>query len=238
MTYMFSELTSINSFALWNDEFAGLGKTQLQYSVDGKTYATLMTITPKASEFAPAGRSFPIWRKCSRSALTEMLFFRLVIADCPGPPRRKSTYRGCGIGEVAFSAEERSRPIPGRPDHSYRSSACSLAVIWHSTGPFCLDGPAAEAFQLTPARQNEKSFRPCLVQIGIWLDELPCPQELHRIHQRLGCGFHIRLNASILVKIGMAFGIGAEVADVSADVGLVARLKSCRCPRANRSECA
>jgi hypothetical protein len=104
-------MISINSFALWNDEFAGLGKTQLLSSVDGNSYTPLMTITPKASKFAPAGKVVPYLAQVFPFNLSDMLFFRLVIADCPGPPRRESSYRGCGIGEVAFSAI-----IPPVPD--------------------------------------------------------------------------------------------------------------------------
>lgn len=115
ITYRFDELTFINSFALWNDEFAGLGKTQLQYSTDGGSYTTLMTTTPKHSTFAPAGKVVPYLAQVFPFTLTEMLFFRLVIAGCPGPPRRESTYRGCGIGEVAFSA---ILPPPGPPDNN------------------------------------------------------------------------------------------------------------------------
>lgn len=103
VTYKFAELMSINSFALWNDEFAGLGKTLLLSSEDGTNYTPLMTIKPKPSKFAPAGKVVPYLAQVFPFKLTDMLFFRLVIANCPGPPRGYS-YRGCGIGEVAFSA--------------------------------------------------------------------------------------------------------------------------------------
>lgn len=115
ITYKFSEVMSINSFALWNDEFAGLGKTKLQYSADGNTYSTLLTITPKPSEFAPGLEVVPYLAQVFPFSLTDMLFFRLVIADCPGPPRGYN-YRGCGIGEVAFSAI--LPPPPGPVDNN------------------------------------------------------------------------------------------------------------------------
>ena len=106
VTYGFSALTFINGFALWNEEFAGLGTTHLEYSVNGSTYTYLDTIIPVRSTFASGTTSVPYSAQLFSFSLTEMLFFRLVIEDCPGPPRRaRSSYRGCGIGEVAFSAE-------------------------------------------------------------------------------------------------------------------------------------
>lgn len=105
VTYGFSELTSINAFALWNEEFAGIGTTQLLSSLDGLTYTLLSTITPVRSTFAPGSTIIPYSAQVFSFDLTSMLFFRLVIANCPGPPSGQSSYRGCGIGEVAFSAE-------------------------------------------------------------------------------------------------------------------------------------
>jgi hypothetical protein len=105
VTYGLSALTSINAFALWNEEFAGIGKTQLFSSTDGLTYTLLSTITPVRSIFAPGTTIVPYSAQVFSFDLTSMLFFRLVIENCPGPPRNSgSTYRGCGIGEVAFSA--------------------------------------------------------------------------------------------------------------------------------------
>ena len=61
VTYGFSALTSINGFALWNEEFAGIGTAQLLSSVDGITFTPLITIKPVASKFAACrqGRSLP-----------------------------------------------------------------------------------------------------------------------------------------------------------------------------------
>lgn len=105
VTYGFSALTSIDGFALWNEEFAGIGRTQLLSSEDGDTYTLLDTITPVRSIFNYGSTIIPYSAQVFSFDLTSMLFFRLVIENCPGPPRSaRSSYRGCGIGEVAFSA--------------------------------------------------------------------------------------------------------------------------------------
>jgi hypothetical protein len=113
VTYGFSALTSIDAFALWNEEFAGIGTTQLLSSVDGHTYTSLGTVTPMRSTFAPGNTIIPYSAQVFSFDLTSMLFFRLVIANCPGPPSSQSSYRGCGIGEVAFSAV--LRPVGNNP---------------------------------------------------------------------------------------------------------------------------
>ena len=110
--YGFSEAVSINGFVLWNEEFAGIGKTELLSSIDGITYTLLSTITPKPSKFAPAGKVIPYLAQVFSFDPTIMRFFQLLIYDCPGPPAKESSYRGCGFGEVAFSS------APPRPSDS------------------------------------------------------------------------------------------------------------------------
>lgn len=101
VTYAFSALTSINGFALWNEEFAGIGTTQLWWSAAiGGEFTFLDTVTPLDSAFGSPNYLAQIFKFDP----IDMLFFRLVIENCPGPPRRASNYRGCGIGEVAFSS--------------------------------------------------------------------------------------------------------------------------------------
>lgn len=112
ITYGFSALTSINGFVLWNEEFAGIGTTQLWSSIDGKNYTLLSTITPKPSTFAPAGRIVPYLAQVFSFDPTLMLYFKLLIFDCTKPAANKDSYRGCGIGEVAFS----SAPPSSNPD--------------------------------------------------------------------------------------------------------------------------
>ncbi len=106
--YGFSGPIAINGFVLWNEEFAGIGTTQLLSSIDGVTYTLLDTITPKPSQIAlPGGAVVPYLAQVFSFDLTTMLFFKLLIYDCPGPPAKISSYRGCGIGEVAFSSAPR-----------------------------------------------------------------------------------------------------------------------------------
>jgi hypothetical protein len=104
ITYGFSGPIAINGFVLWNEEFAGIGTTQLLSSIDGTAYTLLSTITPEPSMFAPTGKVVPYLAQVFSFDLTTMLFFKLLIYDCPGPPANQSSYRGCGIGEVAFSS--------------------------------------------------------------------------------------------------------------------------------------
>jgi hypothetical protein len=104
VTYAFSALTSINGFALWNEEFAGIGTTQMLWSADGENYTFLNTINPEPSEFAPNNTVVPYSAQVFSFQSTAMMFFRLVIENCPGQPENPSSIRGCGIGEVAFSS--------------------------------------------------------------------------------------------------------------------------------------
>ncbi len=112
ITYGFGALTAINGFALWNEEFAGIGTTQLLASVDGVAYTLLGIITPTPSRFAPDGRIIPYSAQVFSFDVTSMLYFQLLISNCPG----QRSFRGCGIGEVAFSAVPagpvNSPPIP------------------------------------------------------------------------------------------------------------------------------
>jgi hypothetical protein len=101
VTYAFSALTSINGIALWNEEFAGIGTAELWWAAADGVFTLFDTIMPADSAFDSPNYSAQVF---SFDPI-DMLFFRLVITGCPGPPWLASNYRGCGIGEVAFSAE-------------------------------------------------------------------------------------------------------------------------------------
>ena len=115
ITYGFSELTLIDSFVLWNEEFAGIGLTQLWSSIDGEEYSLLSTINPKPSKFAPDGKVVPYLMQVFSFDPTLMLFVKLLIFDCPKPSANTDSYRGCGIGEVAFSAVQGANQGPVVP---------------------------------------------------------------------------------------------------------------------------
>ena len=102
--YEFSALTTINGFVLWNEEYAGIGITQLLSSVNGLDYTLLSTITPEPSKFAQPRELVPYLAQVFSFDPTLMLYFKLLIYDCPKPSANRDSYRGCGIGEVAFSA--------------------------------------------------------------------------------------------------------------------------------------
>jgi len=95
-------LTSINGFALWNEEFAGIGTTQLWWAAGDGKFTLFDTIIPADTAFGTPNYSA---QKFLFDDPIDMVFFRLVILDCPGPPSSASRYRGCGIAEVAFSAD-------------------------------------------------------------------------------------------------------------------------------------
>ena len=113
--YDFKRAVGINGFVLWNEEFAGIGTTELWSSTDGNTYALLKTITPEPSKFAKNGQVVPYLAQFFQFELTTMMFFKLLVYDCPGPPAKESNYKGCGIGEVAFSADIPSGPVDNNP---------------------------------------------------------------------------------------------------------------------------
>jgi hypothetical protein len=112
ITYGFGALTSINGFVLWNDEYAGIGTTELWSSIDGEEYTLLSTIKPEPSKFAPPNKIVPYLAQVFSFDPTIMLFFKLMIYDCPKPSANRDSFRGCGIGEVAFSA------VPSGPSQS------------------------------------------------------------------------------------------------------------------------
>jgi len=112
VTYDLGRALNIDAMALWNEEFAGLGHTNLLGSLDGVTYVLLSTILPADSPYA-VGDAVTQYSAQKFSFLEMTLrYLKLDILDCPGPPPDKSNYRGCGIGEVAFSASEALTPVP------------------------------------------------------------------------------------------------------------------------------
>jgi hypothetical protein len=102
VTYDFGALTSINGFALWNEEFAGIGNTQLWWAAADGVFTLFDTIFPADSAFGSPSYSA---EEFEFDNAIDMWFFRLVILDCPGPPSSASSNRLCGIGEIAFSAD-------------------------------------------------------------------------------------------------------------------------------------
>lgn len=102
--YDFKRPVGINGFILWNEEFSGIGKTELWSSTDGSEYTFLNTITPIPSKFAKNGEVVPYLAQYFPFELTTMMFFKLLIYDCPGLTAEVSKSNSCGIGEVAFSS--------------------------------------------------------------------------------------------------------------------------------------
>jgi len=127
VTYTFGALTSINGFALWNEEFAGIGTTQLWWAAADGKYTLFDTIKPADSAF---GSNY-LAEIFAFDNPINMLFFRLVILDCLGPPSSESKYRGCGIGEVAFSAD-----LGPRDNNSIVPLPAALPLLGSALGLF------------------------------------------------------------------------------------------------------
>lgn len=110
--YDFKRQVNINGFLLWNEEFSGIATTELWSSTDGNSYALLKTITPEPSKFAKDGEVVPYLAQLFLFELTTMMYFKLLIYDCPGLTSKESKSNSCGIGEVAFSS------VPSGPNNA------------------------------------------------------------------------------------------------------------------------
>ena len=113
VTYDLGQAYSVDRMALWNEEFTGLGTTELYASLDGLTFILLATILPVDSPFAPEGTDIPYSAQVFSFLAAEFQYLKLVMLDCPKAPGQKARY--CGIGEVAFSAQLAAAPVPVAP---------------------------------------------------------------------------------------------------------------------------
>ncbi len=112
VTYDLGNPQTIGAIVLWNEEFAGIGKTDLLGSLDGITFVLLSTIIPIDEAYAGKDTVGSYSAQIFSIAATELRYFRLTMENCLGPPTSESSYRGCGIGEIAFSAQNNVTPVP------------------------------------------------------------------------------------------------------------------------------
>lgn len=112
VTYDLGGPKIIDAMALWNEEFAGIGTTNLLGSMDGITFFLLSTIIPIDEAYADKNTVASYSAQIFSFVATELRYLKLTMLDCLGPPASESSYLGCGIGEVAFSAGENIAPVP------------------------------------------------------------------------------------------------------------------------------
>lgn len=112
VTYNFAEPTSIGGLALWNEEFAGIASAELRYSLDGSTYQLLTLINPHRNAYAPPNTVVPYLPQVFSFDFTTMLYLQMKVLTCYLPATKDTSYRGCSVGEVAFSADLTPVPVP------------------------------------------------------------------------------------------------------------------------------
>lgn len=97
VTYDLGAAVSIDRLALWNEDFSGIGRLDLSYSVDNVTFLALASgLTPtdtlNNSDYGPEVFGF---------GATAARYVRFTMTECPQAP---AGFEACAIGEVAFRA--------------------------------------------------------------------------------------------------------------------------------------
>lgn len=93
----------LDRIALWNEESGGFSSALVSGSVDGLSYTSLTSIAPTNN---PADSAYSA-EVFSLGSTNLARFIKLDLSSCPQPT---STFDGCSLGEIAFSAQV---PIPG-----------------------------------------------------------------------------------------------------------------------------
>ncbi|MFN6354434.1 MAG: coagulation factor 5/8 type domain-containing protein [Cyanobacteriota bacterium] len=106
--YDLGAIYQIDKMALWNEESSGIGLFDLLASVDGTTYASVLSaIAPPDNPLPPGSYGASIYGFTAVDAR----YFRLNLSNCPQPI--PGNYPSCAIGEVAFSAVPGPLPALG-----------------------------------------------------------------------------------------------------------------------------
>ncbi len=96
VTYDFGAVRGLDRFALWNEEFSGIGQLNILGSTDGVAFSSILSgLTPPNS---PENQNYgaTVYSFGPLSAR----YFRMEMSECPQP--NGGGYNGCSIGEVAF----------------------------------------------------------------------------------------------------------------------------------------
>ena len=95
---------SFDRFALWNEDFAGVGSVQLSISSDNVTFTPFTSFnpvdTPNNTDYGP--QVFSFGTQTGR-------YVRFAATNCPQQP---AGFNSCAIGEVAFRAAGPAVPEP------------------------------------------------------------------------------------------------------------------------------
>lgn len=106
VTYDFGSVKSLDRFALWNEEFSGIGLLNILGSTDGVTFTSILAgLTPPNS---PADTDYGA--TIYSFATTSARYFRMEMSGCPQP--NGGGYNGCSIGEVAWRAAGANNVVP------------------------------------------------------------------------------------------------------------------------------
>lgn len=105
VTYDLGAVFTIDAFALWNEEGAGIGLLNLLYSSDNVTYVSLLSGLMPTDNLSVSNYAADVF---SFGAVS-MQYMRLDMSGCP--QALPGTFDGCAIGEVAFR-EGQANAIP------------------------------------------------------------------------------------------------------------------------------
>lgn len=127
VTYDFGEVLSVDRFALWNEESAGIGTLDLFGSVNGVDFFSLASgLTPTNHSAVPPVDYFADVYSWSS---TNLRYVRMDMSDCP-QANVGSGYEdfGCSIGEVAISARTAVAIPEPLPASLLLTALCGLLV--------------------------------------------------------------------------------------------------------------
>ena len=99
VTYDFGLTRWFDRFALWNEEFSGIGSLNILGSTDGTSFSVILSgLTPPDHAGVVGSYGATVYS----FAATNARFFRMEMSGCPQPDG--VGHGGCAIGEVAFRA--------------------------------------------------------------------------------------------------------------------------------------
>ena len=111
--YDLGSVKTVDRLALWNEEFSGFGTGRIDYSLDGQTFLSLISISPVDSPFDGSPSDQPYGAQVFGWETVSARYFRFDVSGCPQPDGDPALL--CGIGEVAFSVVQQEPPLVPEP---------------------------------------------------------------------------------------------------------------------------